>query len=162
MLRCDNINLGCHRDSSTHHSGAQLPMPRTCISCLQSLDLKKQSMQCPKVSSHHNRHGLSCNRISSLYCACHKPHGGSAIARTHSREIRRRAGGLRFASFSGELGDARLTLTPVLLAAALAFEPPPRRTGQQDPAAALQKGKGQPLERLLARAPQEVCRDDWR
>lgn len=121
-------------------------------------------MQCPEVFSKYGRHRLFCNRNSSLCCACHRPHEGYAIAITHPCEIRRRAGGLRFASFSGELGDARLTLTPALLAAALAFEPPPRRARQQDPAAALQKAKrpAQPLERLLARAPREVCSGDWR
>lgn len=70
---------------------------------------------------------------------------------------------MRFASFSSELGDTALTLTPALLAAVLAFERPPRHVILlEESAAPLPRAKRparlllERLPHLLARAPQEV------
>lgn len=75
----------------------------------------------------------------------------------------RRAGGLRCLSLNSELGQSVATLTPALLEAALSFQPMPRQQQRQRPRRRRKPPKPRPpmadlLPRLLARAPQQVCR----
>lgn len=105
----------------------------------------------------------AAQQTCSLCSECSSSLGYVRAQGLDSAVIRRRAGGLRFLSLTSELGDLVATLTPQLLEALLAFQPPPRQPQRPRPRLRPARPPKPPLaERLpglLARAPQQVgCR----